>query len=111
MPSQSLGAVVTEDSEQEILPPEDEAAAEQAPLTVSQRSYTRGTIDGKPVLVCYDEATDETLVVGPQSKFYANAMAALDIIEAATTKIPDSELKPKRTLIHMPQPRGLIRAH
>ena len=84
---------------------------EQPELTVSPRSYCRGVVEGKPCLVVYDEETDETLVIGPQSKWYANAMAALDIIEAASTRLPPSALNPKTsTILHVTKP-GLIRAH
>ena len=89
----------------------DAAAPDQPPLTLTSRSYCRGSIDGKPCLVIYDEATDETTVVAPESKWYANAMAALDILEAAGTRLPPSALNPKtQTILHVERPR-LIRAH
>jgi hypothetical protein len=79
----------------------------QSPLTISEISYVRGQLDGEPCLVVYNAATDETTVVAKQSKFYANAMAALEVLAAASVKIP---LAPKKTIIHATRiPAG--RAH
>lgn len=66
-------------------------------LTITEVSYCRGMLDGKPCLVKYNATTDETTVVAPKSRFYANAMAALEVLDAATVKIP---LARKRTIIH-----------
>lgn len=74
------------------------------PLQIDTRSYQRGVLDGEPCLVVYNAATDETTVVAKISRFYANAMAALEVLDAASTKIP---LAPKKTIL---QARKRIRA-
>lgn len=74
---------------QEILAP--------GPLQIDTRAFCRGVLDGEPCVVIYNSATDETTVIAKISRWYANAMAALEVLEAASTKIP---LAPKKTIIH-----------
>lgn len=76
----------------------------QPPLTLTHKSFTRGEIEGKPCVVIYDESTDKTTVIVPQSKWYAQAMAAMDILEVASTPLPTS---PKKTILHR-RPSKLI---
>lgn len=74
---------------------------------ISPRSYIGAIVDGQPALVCYDEGKDETTVVDVTHPFYAQAMAALSIIEMAFA--PVLQEKPqKKTLLHVERPK-LIR--
>lgn len=61
---------------------------QQPPLTVGARSFTRGSIGGVPCVVIYDAGTDKTTVIAKESKWYANAMAALTILETCGIRLP-----------------------
>ena len=77
----------------------------QPTLELTSKSYTRGSIDGDPVLVIYDSETDKTEVIAPKSRWYAKVMAALDLIEAASTPLPAPKLK---TVLHARAPKLIL---
>jgi hypothetical protein len=68
-----------------------------SPLTITEKSYCRGVLDGNACVVVYNSNTDETTVIAKQSRWYRNAMAALEVLEAASVPIPAA---PKKTIIH-----------
>lgn len=68
-----------------------------SPLTITEKSYCRGVLDGAACVVVYNSNTDETTVIAAQSRWYRNAMAALEVLEAASVKLPGA---PKKTIIH-----------
>jgi hypothetical protein len=76
---------------------------DQPPLTVEPLSFIRGRRDGKPVVVIFNEATEATTVIAPESRGYDSAIAAISLLELLAT--PDPKLKtravrvPKRRLI------------
>lgn len=68
-----------------------------SPLTITEKSYCRGVLDGNACVVVYNSNTDETTVIAPVSRWYKNALAALEVLEAASVKLPGT---PKKTIIH-----------
>lgn len=78
----------------------------QDELTVDQKSFTRGQLAGKPCVVIYDAVTDKTQVIAVQSRWYAKAIAALEILDAASTPLPAHEQK---TILHAPKRSRIIR--
>lgn len=81
-------------------------AAPQDELTVDQKSFTRGQLAGRPCVVIYDAVTDKTQVIAVQSKWYAKAMAAMEILEATSTPLPALDQK---TVLHAPKRSRIIR--
>ncbi len=76
-------------------------------VAISPRSFQQVMSGGVPVLMMYDSAKDETSVIDREHPFYAQAMAALSIIEMAFA--PVLQEKPqKKTLLHVERPK-LIR--
>lgn len=71
----------------------------QPPLSLGHLSYLRGELLGKPCVVVYNAAQDETTVIAEQSKWYAQAVAALTILESASVRLPKS-LQGRKTVIH-----------
>lgn len=81
-------------------------AKKQPELTVDQKTFTPGMLDGKPVVVIYDAVTDKTQVIAPQSKWYPQAIAALGVLVAASTPVQKLE---QRTVLHAPKRPRIIR--
>lgn len=74
---------------------------------VSPRSYQGAMLDGVPCLLMYDSVKDETLTIDRDHPFYAQAMAALSILEMAFAPVLQEKPK-KKTLLHVERPK-LIR--
>jgi hypothetical protein len=73
-------------------------------LTIQPLSFVRGRRLGEPVVVIYNEATDVTTVLAPESLGYNSAIAAISLLELLA--IPDPKLKSKP--IRARRPRLII---
>jgi hypothetical protein len=73
----------------------------------SQRSFQGILLNGVPALLMYNSEKDEAITIDREHPFYAQAMAALSILEMAFA--PVLQEKPqKKTLLHVDRPK-LIR--
>jgi len=83
----------------------DDEDAAQPPLELHHISFTRGKVEGKPCVVVYDAAEDKTTVISVKSRYYAEAMAALEILTASSVPLP----KPgKKTILHAKTPKLIL---